>query len=218
MVQSNPKDSEQRLQSEHVATEVNRWFSRTGWCRFNHVKFVRLNFCPLIASHIPIEPLKSIWYVYNCIINIYIYIYSIWNTVIHCEFMTSSHNVPSRSRKHFHLVFGIPRPLPHCPPSSNTAPDEPSPQGSKIDDYHDWQFAHRAVCTRQGCFLQRWTTPPKISNADFKCRHLQVQADMDSVPMLQNTLGCISLMKFKKDIKFEVFFAKPKEANTAPFL
>lgn len=45
--------------------------------------------------------------------------------------MTSSHNVPSRSRKHFHLVFGIPRPLPHCPPSSNTAPDEPSPQGEQ---------------------------------------------------------------------------------------
>ena len=61
---------------------------------------------------------------------IYIHI-CIWNTVIHCEFMTSSHNVPSRSRKHFHLVFGIPRPLPHCPPSSNTAPDEPSPQGEQ---------------------------------------------------------------------------------------
>lgn len=74
------------------------------------------------------------------------------------------------------------------------------------------------MCTRQGCFLQRWTTPPKISSADFKCWHLQLQADMDSVPMLQNTLGCISLMKFKKIIKFEVFFAKPKEANTVPFL
>ena len=69
-------------------------------------------------------------YIIVLLIYTYIYIY-IWNTVIHCEFMTSSHNVPSRSRKHFHLVFGIPRPLPHCPPSSNTAPDEPSPQGEQ---------------------------------------------------------------------------------------
>ena len=114
MVQSNQKDSEQRLQSEHVATEVNRWFSRTGWCRFNHVKFVRLNFCPLIASHIPIEPLKNIWYVYNCIIYLE-YGHTLWihDLVAQCTLKIAQALPPSF--RHPEAPTTLPTIIKHCP-------------------------------------------------------------------------------------------------------
>lgn len=136
--------------------------------------------------------------------------------------MTSSHNVPSRSRKHFHLVFGIPRPLPHCPPSSNTAPDEPSPQGEQ-NRWLSW-FGSLRIGPENLDVHKTRLFPATLNYApqNFK-RWFQMPASPTPgghgfSPHVAKHTWMHFAYEIQKIIKFEVFFAKPKEANTVPFL